>query len=140
MPVPGVIGLNIALIPGQAKGRDGELNDKEIEVGVGGESLHRHLHHLYGPQRDHVDFALGVWQAGRRSPGHDHVKVQVRLPGHVYVQVQLRLRGRAGGVRGAWPGEYAKGEQSCGQDANEAVSTVCVLHERSPYASERFKA
>jgi hypothetical protein len=57
------IGLDVALIPSQAKRRIGNLDHKEIKLGIRWKPPYVDRHHLNRPQRDDSHVGVGVLDA-----------------------------------------------------------------------------
>ena len=57
------IGLDVALIPSQAKRRIGNLDHKEIKLSIRWKPLYVDVHLLRSAQRDDCHFSVGVREA-----------------------------------------------------------------------------
>ena len=60
-------GLDVALIPSQAKRRIGNLDHKEIKLGIRWKPLYVDVHLLNRPQRDDCHVSVGVREAIARD-------------------------------------------------------------------------
>ena len=60
---PQTTGRDVALIPSQAKRRIGNLDHKEIKLGIRWKPLYVDVHLLSIPQRDDCHFSVGVREA-----------------------------------------------------------------------------
>src|SRR5262249_48986452 len=83
-PPSAAVGWDVTLVPRQPELRVGHLDDKEIEVGVRGQTGDADPHPLGETQTRDLDRAVGVLEAARRprGTGPDHVERRPgRLPG-----------------------------------------------------------
>src|SRR5215469_5153264 len=73
-----VIGLNISLVPGNPEWHPRPLQDAEVEFGIGGKILHRHVPYPDGALGSDGHGCCGVREA-RGSPGRNgHVETDLR--------------------------------------------------------------
>ena len=83
-----LVGLNVALIPGQAEGRIGDLDHEKVEFGIRWQLLGDHRHLLDRSER----------MDGDAGPGPDEA-VGLRGCGRAYHVERDRVRGRGWGYR-----------------------------------------
>ncbi|MBO0721694.1 MAG: hypothetical protein J2P41_12775 [Blastocatellia bacterium] len=63
MPLSILIGLDVALVPGQAERRIGKLEHKEIELSIRGETFHINAHQLHWSQGDDLHVSVRASEA-----------------------------------------------------------------------------
>src|SRR5215510_3085024 len=68
LAIPGSVGLDVTLIPGEAKGRCGKLDHEEVEFRICRQPTDLHIHLLDGPEWRDRDRGRRAWQA-RSCPG-----------------------------------------------------------------------